>query len=44
MLGSVFGPNLEKWVKEFQRSNNLEVDGCIGPITYNKMKEYGFLG
>lgn len=44
MLGSVFGVNLEKWVKEFQRANKLEIDGCIGSITYNKMKEYGFLG
>lgn len=44
MLGDIFGPNLEKWVKEFQYANKLEVDGCIGPITYNKMKEYGFLG
>ena len=44
MLGPVFGINLEKWVKEFQKANNLSVDGCIGPITYNKMKEYGFLG
>ena len=44
MLGDYFGPNLEKWVKEFQRANGLTVDGGIGPITYNKLKEYGFNG
>lgn len=42
MLGEYFGVNLEKWIKEFQRANNLETDGAIGPKTYNKMKEYGF--
>ena len=41
MLGDYFGNNLEAWVKEFQRNNNLEADGCIGKITYNKLKEYG---
>lgn len=41
MLGDYFGSNLESWVKEFQRNNNLTPDGCIGPITLNKMKEYG---
>ena len=41
MLGCYFGTNLEKWVKFFQETNNLEVDGCIGNITLNKMKEYG---
>lgn len=42
MLGSYFGTNLEKWIKEFQRVNDLKIDGCIGSITLNKMKEYGF--
>lgn len=41
MLGEYFGNNLLAWVKEFQRNNNLEVDGNIGSITLNKMKEYG---
>ena len=41
MLGDYFGNNLVAWVKEFQRNNNLEVDGNIGPITLNKLKEYG---
>lgn len=41
MLGNIFGNNLIVWVKEFQRCNNLEVDGNIGPITLNKLREYG---
>ena len=41
MLGSYFGKNLEKWVKQFQQNNGLKIDGCIGSITLNKMKEYG---
>ena len=41
VLGEYFGNNLESWVKEFQRNNNLTPDGCIGPITLNKMREYG---
>ncbi len=41
MLGDYFGNNLLVWIKEFQRNNNLEIDGNIGPITLNKMKEYG---
>lgn len=41
VLGEWFGNNLEAWIKEFQRNNNLEVDGNIGPITLNKLKEYG---
>ena len=41
ILGNYFGNNLLVWVKFFQESNNLKVDGCIGNITLNKMKEYG---
>ena len=41
MLGQYFGKNLEAWVKQFQENNNLQVDGCIGNITLNKLKEYG---
>lgn len=41
MLGNTFGPNLEKWIKLFQENNKLEVDGCIGPKTLAKLKEYG---
>lgn len=42
MLGNYFGVNLEKWIQEFQRENGLKPDGCIGSITLNKLKEYGF--
>ena len=41
MLGNYFGNNLESWVKEFQRNNGLTPDGCIGPITLQKLREYG---
>lgn len=41
MLGEYFGNNLYEWIKEFQRNNNLEADGNIGPITLNKLREYG---
>lgn len=42
MLGDYFGTNLEKWVKEFQKENDMKIDGCVGSATLNKMKEYGF--
>ena len=41
MLGNIYGKNIEAWVKQFQQNNNLKVDGCIGSITLNKLKEYG---
>lgn len=41
MLGEIFGKNLQSWVKEFQRISNIEIDGNIGPITLNKMREFG---
>ena len=44
MLGDYFGENLLSWIKEFQRNNNLEVDGNIGPITLKKLREYGLEG
>ena len=44
MLGDYFGNNLLSWIKEFQKNNNLEVDGNIGPITLKKMREYGLEG
>ena len=43
MLGEIFGNNLIAWVKLFQKNNGLEQDGNIGPITLNKMKEYGLV-
>lgn len=41
-LGPVYGQNLEKAVKEFQRRTGLKADGMTGPITYEKMRQYGF--
>ena len=41
MLGDYFGDNLTAWVKEFQRQNDLSVDGGIGKITLAKLREYG---
>lgn len=41
VLGEWIGNNLIAWVKEFQRNNNLEADGNIGPKTLAKLKEYG---
>ena len=41
--GNYYGDYVESCVKVFQKKNNLEVDGCIGPITLNKMKDNGFI-
>ena len=43
-LGPVYGDNLWKSIKKFQKRTGLYPDGCTGPITYNKLKEYGFKG
>lgn len=40
--GEFFGEYTAAMTKEFQRLNNLEVDGNIGPKTLAKMKEQGF--
>ena len=40
--GDYFGDYTSAVVKEFQRQNNLEQDGNIGPKTLAKMKEQGF--
>lgn len=40
--GNLFGPYLEKWVKEFQRRTGLVADGFIGPLTQAKLRAYGF--
>lgn len=43
-LGNYFGPNLRGAVVQFQRRCKIEADGNVGPITYNKLKEFGFGG
>lgn len=40
--GDYYGDYTVAVVKEFQRQNGLEQDGCIGPITLAKMEEQGF--
>ena len=32
-----FGPRTENALREFQRKNNLEIDGVAGPATYAKL-------
>lgn len=41
-LGPVYGDNLYKAIKEFQKRTGLYPDGCTGPATYAKLQKYGF--
>lgn len=43
-LGPIYGDNLWKSIKEFQRRTGLVADGNTGPITYAKLQQYGFKG
>lgn len=43
-LGPIYGDNLWKSIKEFQRRTGLYPDGMTGPATYKKLQEYGFKG
>ena len=36
-----FGPDTAKAVKEYQKDNNLKVDGVVGPETYNSLFTIG---
>lgn len=42
VLGNFFGKNTKKAIMEFQKRTGLYPDGCVGKITYAKLKEYGF--
>lgn len=42
VLGNIYGANLIKAVKEFQRRTGLEVDGNFGPLTLAELETYGF--
>jgi murein DD-endopeptidase MepM/ murein hydrolase activator NlpD len=41
-LGNTYGHYLQKSITEFQRRTKLEDDGYIGPLTLEKLVEYGF--
>jgi peptidoglycan hydrolase-like protein with peptidoglycan-binding domain len=43
-LGNYYGKNLAKAIKEFQRRTGLQTDGNTGPLTYDKLKQFGFKG
>lgn len=43
-LGNYYGKNLKSAIREFQRRTGLQADGNTGPITYAKLKTYGFGG
>ena len=43
-LGNYFGPNLQSSIREFQRRTGLQADGNVGPITFAKLRSYGFGG
>lgn len=43
-LGDYYGKNLAKAIKEFQRRTGLQTDGNTGPLTYDKLKQFGFKG
>ena len=41
VLGSWYGPRLKASIVQFQKRTGLYPDGCVGKITYAKLKEYG---
>ena len=41
-LGNYYGKYLQASIKEFQKRTGLYQDGCCGPRTYAKLKEFGF--
>lgn len=41
-LGNLYGDNLIKSIKEFQKRTGLEADGCTGAKTLAMLKKYGF--
>ena len=41
-LGNLYGKYIEASIKEFQHRTGLQADGCVGPITLAKLKEFGF--
>lgn len=43
-LGNIYGDNLWKSIKEFQKRTGLYQDGNTGPRTYAELQKYGFKG
>ena len=41
-LGPIYGDALAKSIAQFQKRTGLYPDGMTGPLTYKKLKEYGF--
>ena len=41
-LGPIYGDALSKSIAQFQKNVGLYPDGMTGPLTYKKLKEYGF--
>lgn len=41
-LGNYYGKNIKAAITTFQKRTGLYPDGCVGKITYAKLKEYGF--
>lgn len=41
-LGPIYGNALSKSIAQFQKRTGLYPDGMTGPLTYKKLKEYGF--
>ena len=41
-LGNYYGKYIKASITEFQKRCQLFPDGCVGRLTYNKLKEYGF--
>lgn len=42
VLGNYYGKHIKASITEFQKRTGLYPDGCVGKITYAKLKEYGF--
>lgn len=46
-LGNYYGPNIMSAIKEFQKRVGMkskDCDGNTGPLTYDKLKQFGFKG
>ena len=41
-LGNYYGPYIRSSIAEFQKRTGLKPDGCVGPLTLAKLKQYGF--